>query len=333
MKTKLALAAAAIAVGVAPGVSKAADCGDMEEVTIAEMTWPSASALAHITAKFLNVGYGCDAAIVPGDTVPTATSMLQKSEPTIAPELWLSTAEAIWARAQEEGNIYKAGDVFSDGGEEGWWIPSYTAEANPGLRSITDVVEFKDLFVEPTSRGLARIYACPPGWGCEITNQNLFRAMELEEKGFQLFAPGSGANLAASIARKVTREDPVLAYYWGPTAVIGKYNLVRLDMPPVDEEKFRCLTDVDCENPELTGWKPGEVAVVTTTELREKAPAVAEFLSNLQVSNAAISAALAWGDDQSATGEEIGDYYLRENMEEWADWAPVEVIDAVKAAL
>ena len=333
MKTKLSLAAAAVMLGVVPGAAKAADCGVMEEITIAEMTWLSASAMAHITEKFLTFGFGCAAEMVPGDTVPTATSMLQNGEPTIAPELWLSTAETIWAKARDKGHLYKAGDVFAEGGEEGWWIPDYVAEAHPGLRAITDIVEYKDLFVEPASDGLARIYACPPGWGCEITNQNLFRAMGLEEEGFQLFSPGSGANLAASIARKVTRKDPVLAYYWGPTAVIGKYSLVRLEMPPVDDDKFRCLTDKDCENPKLTGWKPGEVALVATTELREKAPAVAEFLSNMQVSNAAISAALAWGDDQSASGREVAAFYLRENTQEWADWASAEVIAAVKAAL
>lgn len=308
-------------------------CGDIGVITIAEMTWLSASAMAHIVETFLTVGYGCNAEIVPGDTVPTLTAMAQHNEPTIAPELWLSTAEAMWAEAADKGDLYKAGDVFAGGGEEGWWIPDYIAEAHRGLRAITDVADHKDLFVEPASDGLARIYGCPPSWGCAITNQNLFRAMGLEGRGFQLHSPGSGANLAASIGRKVARKDPVLAYYWGPTAVIGKYNLVRLDMPPVDDEKFRCLTDKDCESPELTGWKRGEVAVVATTALRDGATEVAAFLSKLQVSNAAISAALAWGDAESATGEEVAEHYLRENLEEWADWAPAEVIAAVKATL
>ena len=55
--------------------AQAADCGTAETVTIAEMTWLSAASLAHVTQRILDAGYGCDAQLVPGDTVPTATSM------------------------------------------------------------------------------------------------------------------------------------------------------------------------------------------------------------------------------------------------------------------
>ena len=333
MKLKLAVAAAAIAVSATPVAANAADCGSLDKVTISEMTWLSASALAHMTAKVLEHGYGCEIEIVPGDTVPTATSMMTKNEPMIAPEMWLSTAAAIWEKAKEKGNLYKAGDVFTNGGEEGWWVPDYIWDAHPTLRSVTDVKDHKDLFVEPTSDGKGRFYGCPPGWGCEINNINYFKALGLEDHGFELFSPGSGANLKASIARKVTREQPLLAYYWGPTDVIGKYNLKRLDMGAYDAEKFKCITDKDCENPQLTDWKAGEVAVVAIKDVQDNAPAVAEFLSKLQVSNDAISAALAWGDENSASGEEVAVHFMKENPDEWADWAPAAVIEKVKAAL
>ena len=63
--------------------------------------------------------------------------------------------------------------------------------------------------------------------------------------------------------------------------MIGKYNLVRLEMPPYDAEKFRCLTDSNCENPQVSGWAVGEVAVAVVTDLRDKAPNVADFLSQV----------------------------------------------------
>jgi len=336
MKTKLTLAAAAAAiavVGATPATSQAADCGTLEDVTIAEMTWLSASALAHIAKTVLDVGYGCEVKIVPGDTVPTATSMMTKSEPMIAPELWLPTAETIWEKAQSRGGIYKAGDVFSAGGEEGWWIPDYVAEANPGLKSVTDLKDYKDLFVEASSGGKARFYGCPPGWGCEINNINYYKALDLDSHGFELFSPGSGANLKAAIARKVTRKEPIVAYYWGPTDVIGKYNLVKLDMGPYDADKFKCITDKDCENPQLTGWKSGEVAMAVVDEVKEKAPSVAEFLSKMQVSNGAISAALAWGDDNSASGEEVAEFYFENYADEWTTWVSDDIAAKVKAAL
>ena len=71
------------------------DCG---KVTIAEMTWQSAAVLAHLDAKILSSGYGCDVELVPGDTMPTGTSMIEKGEPDIAPELWTNGLGPLLAR-------------------------------------------------------------------------------------------------------------------------------------------------------------------------------------------------------------------------------------------
>lgn len=326
-------AAAAAALGLSAPASAQTQCDTDDKITIAEMTWLSAASLAYIADTILSDGYGCNTEIVPGDTVPTATSMVSKGEPMIAPELWVSTAEAIWAKAQESGKAYKAADVFSEGGQEGWWIPSYVAEENPGLKSVTDLKDYAHLFEEPASAGKGRFYGCPPGWGCEIITNNLYRALDLDSHGWELFSPGSGANLKASIARMATRKKPIVSYYWGPTDVIGKFNLVRLEMPDYEPEKFVCLTDKDCADPQLTGWKPGEVVVGVATELRDKAPVVAEFLSKFTVPNDVISAELAWGDDNSASPEEVAQHFLANHPDVWTAWVPQDVAERVQAGL
>ncbi len=327
--------AAGLALAVGPlSVVKADshDCGSADTITIAEMTWSSAASLAHIAQTILSAGYGCNAELVPGDTVPTATSMLTRSSPHIAPELWVSTAQSIWDQMLERGNVYKASDIFGSGGEEGWWVPRYTWEANPQLRSVEDLADNWELFAEPANPGQGRLYGCPPGWGCEIITNNLFDALGLDDT-FELFSPGSGENLKAAWGRASLRERPIVGYYWGPSDVIGKYDLVRLDMPEHDPELFLCLTDANCENPQLTGWAVGEVAVAVVTELREQAPAVAEFLGRMQVPNADISDVLAWGDDNRATPEEIAAYFFANHEDIWSSWVPAPVADRVRAAL
>ncbi|MCW2306005.1 ABC transporter substrate-binding protein [Rhodobium gokarnense] len=323
-------AAALISASAAP--ASATECGTDDKITIAEMTWLSASTLAHVTQKILADGYGCNAEVVPGDTVPTATSMLTKGEPTIAPEMWVSTAQAIWDKMMDKGNVYKAGDIFGSGGQEGWWIPDYTAKEHPEIKSINDLKDNWELFADVANPDKGRLYGCPPGWGCEIITNNLFKALNLGET-YELFSPGSGANLKASIARQVTRKKPMVAYYWGPTAVIGKYNLVRLDMPEHDADKFKCLTDKNCADPQVTGWAVGEVAVAATTELKEKAPNVAEFLSKMQVPNDDISKVLAWGDENKASPAETAAYFLKNNEAIWTAWVPEDVAAKVKESL
>ena len=61
----------------APGAGHAA-CG---KLSIAEMTWASAAVAAHMEKIVLEKGYGCEVELVPGDTVPTSTSMAERGEP------------------------------------------------------------------------------------------------------------------------------------------------------------------------------------------------------------------------------------------------------------
>lgn len=331
---KLMSMAAVVALIAAPTASQAAegDCGTKDEIQIAEMTWASAGLLAHSIQMIMEKGYGCNAKIVPGDTVPTATSMLTKNRPDIAPEMWLSTAAAIWEKIEKKGNVYKANDVFSDGGIEGWYIPDYVAKANPGLKSAADLPKFAHLFKEAGGGDKGRIYVCPPGWACEIVNANLVKALKLTDK-FEAFSPGSGANLKASIARKVTQKKPVLAYYWGPTAVLGRYNLVRLDMPPFNDANYTCLSDAKCKDPKPSDFKPSVVAVVATTKLRDKAPNVATLLSKVQLPNDTTNKILAWADQNKASNAETATYFLKTHEAIWTKWVPASVAAKVKKGL
>ena len=87
-KLKNALFSAALVIGMGSFTTSAQADGHCGDVTIAEMTWQSAAVLAHMDAKILSAGYGCNVELVPGDTMPTGTSMIEKGEPDIAPELW-----------------------------------------------------------------------------------------------------------------------------------------------------------------------------------------------------------------------------------------------------
>ena len=87
-----------------------AKCG---KVTIAEMTWGSAAVAAHVSKLILNKGYNCQAELVPGDTVPTVTSMTEKAQPDFAPEIWINSARDVVNKAVEEGKLKKAGEILT----------------------------------------------------------------------------------------------------------------------------------------------------------------------------------------------------------------------------
>ena len=311
----------------------AAVCGTDRKIDIAEMTWPSAAALAHIHATILDKGFGCTVEIVTGDTVPTASSMLSRGTPAIAPELWTSTIEDAWAEGIEEGSVVQLADAITDGTVEGWFIPDYVQNANPELVTAQDVIARPDLFPDPEDPSKGRLYSCPPGWACELSTTALFDAYDMDET-WNLFSPGSGGALDASIARAFTREEPILFYYWGPTAILGKYPAVALDMGETLPEVYACNTDSDCDEPAGVTAYPSSPAVVGAASwIAEDAPSVAEYFSKVGLTNAEISELLVFGDENQADAAETAENFLRTKQDVWTNWVPAEVAEKVLADL
>ncbi len=331
-----AMAVAFLAAGSLPVLaqdSDAAACGTDRTIDIAEMTWPSAAALAHIHATILEEGFGCDVEIVAGDTVPTSSSMLSRGTPAIAPELWTSAIEDAWNAAKEEGTVVELAPAITDGTVEGWFIPQYTQEAHPELTTAEAVIARPDLFADPEDSSQGRLYSCPPGWACELSTSALFEAFDMDGQ-WNLFSPGSGGALDASIARAFTREEPILFYYWGPTSILGKYPAVQLDLGETKPEVYACNTDPDCDQPAGVTAYPSSPAVIGAASwLPEEAPNVAAYLAKAGLTNAQISGLLVYGDENNADAEATAENFLRTEQDVWTQWVPQPVADKVIAAL
>ncbi|WP_221075540.1 ABC transporter substrate-binding protein [Agarivorans aestuarii] len=315
------------------GFAQAEDsCGS---VTIADMNWSSATVIANVDKFILEHGYGCDAELVPGDTMPTTVSMMEKGEPDIAPELWTNSAKETLERGVAEKRLRFAGKSLSDGGEEGFWVPQYLVDQYPEIATIEGVKKHAKLFVHPESKELSGFFGCPAGWNCQISANNLFEALELEKSGFELIDPGSGAGLSGSIAKAYTREQGWFGYYWAPTAVLGKYKMVKVDTGNgIDEQEFlTCTTQEDCENPKVTMYPPSAVHSVTTEEFASKAPAAYEYITKRSFTNAQMNELLAWMEDNQADGDAAMYHYLSENPDSWKAWVPEDVAAKVSKAL
>lgn len=330
-----AMAAALLSLAGLPALAQeneAASCGTDRTIDIAEMTWPSAAALAHIHATILGVGYGCDVAIVAGDTVPTSTSMLTRGTPAVAPELWTSSIEEQWAKGIEAGEVVKLADAITDGTVEGWFIPRYVQEAHPELVTADDVIARPDLFADPEESNKGRLYSCPPGWACELSTSALYEAYDMQDK-WNLFSPGSGGALDASISRAFLRQEPILFYYWGPTAILGKYDAVQLDLGEVDTEVYACNTDPACEPAGRTAYPSSPAIIGAAAWVETEAPAIAEYFSKVGLTNAQISELLVYGDENMADAAATAENFLRTKQELWTTWVPAEVAEKVKASL
>ncbi|MBO89986.1 MAG: ABC transporter substrate-binding protein [Rickettsiales bacterium] len=309
-----------------------AACG---KVTIADMNWPSATLIAHIDKIILKNGYGCDAELVTGDTMPTGTSMIEKGEPDIAPELWTNSFAVALKKGIEERRLRIAGKSLSDGGEEGFWVPKYMVDKKPELANITGIKKHAKLFKHPEDPNKSGFIGCPAGWNCQISSGHLFTALKLADAGFELIDPGSAAGLDGSIAKAYERKQAWFGYYWAPTAILGKYQMVKVDFQSgVDELHFKsCITQAECETPKPTMYPPSPVHTVTVENFAKRAPEAFSYLTRRAFSNSHMNQLLVWIEENQADGETAATYFLKNHEGIWKTWVPADVAKKIKTAL
>ncbi|WP_455271298.1 glycine betaine ABC transporter substrate-binding protein [Rhizobium herbae] len=332
MKKLLASTILAAGVYALAGSAQAAECG---EVSIAEMNWASAGVAAHVDKFILENGYGCTATLVTGDTMPTFTSMNEKGQPDMAPEMWVNAVRTPLDAAVKEGRLIEAAKILNEGGVEGWWIPKFLADANPEIKTVQDALKHPELFPAPEDASKAAVYNCPSGWNCQVSSANLYKALEADKAGFQLIDTGSAAGLDGSISNAFAKKTGWLGYYWAPTAILGKYEMTRLSFG-VDHEKAEwdaCTAVPDCAAPKVNSYPTSDVFTVVTKAFSEKAGVAMDYVKARNWDNGTVNKVLAWMDENQGTNEDAAKHFLETYPDMWTKWVAPDVAEKVKAAL
>ena len=299
-----------LSMGISVTAAKA-ECGD---VSIGAMGWASGEAITAVATFVLEQGYGCSVLVVPTDTVPAVTSLAENGQPDIVPEVWKNSAP-IYDELEASGKVITASNVFANGGEEGWWIPTSLAEKHPELKTIDGVLANPELVG-------SRFHNCPVGWGCRIVNDNLKVVYQLEANGIEVFDHGSGANLGASIAAAFADNEPWFGYYWGPTAVLGKYEMTRVDIGDVDPVQHAINQSPDSPEDKLapSGFPSARVLNAVTPDLSKREPEVFKFIQKMSFTNDIISKMLAWKEENNASASAAAAWILTNHKNVILSW-------------
>lgn len=332
--TLLKFSALLLVTGFLSTALEAKDCGD---VTISEMNWPSAEFLANLDKIILQEAYGCEVQLIPGATVTTFASMESRGVPDIAPELWTNGVVERLDIAVNNGSIV-VGTQLIEGASEGWFISGNMHSKHPELKTVDDVLAHPELFPSKENPSRGAFYGCPAGWGCQISNTNLMKkgAYDAEGHGFDVIDPGSGAALAATIAKSFHRKEPWFGYYWQPTAVLYKYPMYKLDWGVVHDKKNwdDCISKTpDCANPRKNGWAVSKVHTLVTSRFAGMHPALMEYLNRRNYGLDTVGNVLAYMSDNQANGEDAAYYFLSVYEPVWSQWLPADRIRKVKQAL
>jgi glycine betaine/proline transport system substrate-binding protein len=298
-------------------------------VMFAGLDWDSVGFHNAIARKILEAGYGCKTDALPGSTIPLLQGVAQ-GDIDVAMEIWKDAAAEVWQRALAKQQVVELGVNFPDA-MQGWYVPRYVTEAHPDLKSVADLARYKNLFTDAEEPGKGRFYNCVAGWACEVVNTNKLRAYKLEQH-FTNFRPGTGTALAAAIAGAHLKREPIVAYYWGPTWVLGAHNMVKLQEPAWNATDWAGIS-ASADYPRAVDFPVTEVWIGANAKFAKAAPGITAFLAKYRTSAALVSEALSYMRAQNADEATAAIRFLKTQPQLWTAWVPADVAAKVQASL
>lgn len=255
------LLAAGLSLGLlAAGAAQADSWCASKPVKFAGVNWESGMLLSELMGFVLQHGYDCKVDSIPGNSI-TLEQALGNNDIQVFAEEWIGRSEA-WNKAAAVGKVVGVGAPI-EGATEGWYVPRYLVEGEgakaPKLKSIADLAQYAELFRDPEEPGKGRFYNCPAGWTCELENTQMLQSYGLSDK-YTNFRPGTGPALDAAIVSATRRKQPILTYYWSPTPLLGRVDMVQLK--PRDGEAKRIQVQAGLSKPFHDG-APELVAVLS----------------------------------------------------------------------
>lgn len=333
-----AFAAAAFTVAGLAAAPAARACDVKRPIVFGALDWDSNSFHDQVAQFILEKGYGCKTDSIPGSTIPLYTGAV-RGDIDVVMEIWSNTAPAVWRDGVKAGKVENLGVNYPDA-VQAWYVPKYLVEGPnapaPGLKSVTDLAKYKDLFKDPEEPSKGRFYNCILGWSCEVINTKKLHAYGLT-KDFTNFRPGTGAALTAVIESSIKRKKPIVFYYWGPTWVLGKIGdqVVQLKEPAYNDAVWKKLmaTKSASDVTQATAYPLTKVLVGVNTKFAKEAPNVVAFLKKYETTNALVSKALAYMQDHGGSAKAAAINFLKTRKDLWTKWVPADVAKKVEAAL
>ena len=281
-------------------------------------------------ARFvLENAYGYKTEEISG-TTPITYPALQQGDVDVLMEMWTDNVPT-YEQDVADKKVLELSVNFDDDAQ-GVYVPRYVIEGDsergvapmaPDLKKVSDLSKYANVFADPEEPGKGRLYGAVSGWNIDKVLHLKYIALGLSEN-FTYFSPGSDAALAAAFTSAFEKGQAIAGYYWEPTWLTGKYDLVRLGDEPYDAKTF---------NDGIGDFPAVRVTICANPALPEKAPDAAAFLQHYKTSSELTATALAYMNDTKADYLTTAKWFLKENQTLWADWLPADACAKVRDAL
>ena len=281
-------------------------------IKLAENPW-SASAANVAVAKILleeQLGYPVEVVNI-GESAQwpaLATGDLHASL-----EVWPSGHADNYAEYITNQGVVVDGGPLGPVGKIGWYIPTYLLDEHPEYAGWEGLAtpEAAAAFATAETGAKGQFLTGDPSW-------TSYEDQVIENLGldFQIVAAGSEEAILAALDSAVSREEPLLFYFWTPHSIHAKYDLTEVELPPYSDECYAKADagGVDCDYPQDDLYK------IFWSGLEEAAPDAFALLSNMNYSTDDQISMIAAMELDGKSADEAARAWIDAHEDVWRAW-------------
>lgn len=282
-------------------------------VQLATNDWTAARATAEIAEKLIERRLGYPVAQVEVLDLPVLVDQLRIGEVDAILEVWPSTLEQTELDAISAGRVEHLGDLGVDT-KSGWFVPSYVIEANPELATWEGYLDptVASSFATGDTEGQGRFLSTDPGFA--TIDEELIEALEIP---FVVEYTGSDQATRSALRSAVSGQEPILVYWWTPTAEITQFDLVNVSLPARTEA---CVADFQSGKLMACDYLEESLIKLGHPGLAEQDPELHRFLTNFTLTT---EDQLALTHEIDAIGrslDEVTTEWIDQNEDLWETW-------------
>ena len=263
-----------------------------ESVNIGAPSWTGAQAIAHLIQEVVVTKIGGTAELVPGDNGSIFQAMDQgKGDIDVHPDVWLPNQESFTKKyVDEAGTVSLSANSYE--GKQSFCVSKDFSEKN-GVTSIFDLArpEIAKL-MDSDGNGKGEIWIGAPGWASANVNE-----VKVRDYGLSAFMEpirAAQAVMTARVGDAIKKGEGYAFYCYSPHAIWFQHDIVRLEEPAFDPEKYIAIQPADdpdwfTKSKVMTEDALKQVQVAYSNSLIERSPAIADFLANIALDGETVS--------------------------------------------
>jgi len=293
----------------AEGTETTAATGDNPTINIVANPWTASALNAEVAKQLIESELGYPVEVVAIDENTMFTGMSDGSLDA-ALEIWPSGVTEDEQAFFDDGSVLNIGELGTVG-KIGWFVPSYLIEEHPELATWEGFADPDNaaLFSTAETGDLGRFLGTDPSYS--QYDEAIIANLELP---FQVIFSGSEAATVADLDARFAAQEPIVMYWWTPTAAVAKYDLVNVLLPDYSEDCYADPAAIDCDYPEDVLIK------AASAQLGEKAPEVLAFLEAFTITTEDQLSMLPAVEIDGEDAADVAARWITENESVWSAW-------------